>query len=120
MKTCPKCKLYSPDNAERCDCGWDFITESRQLSYIADTREWQMSPWSKRGASFGWKIAVFGAGMGWYLARPQVDPAGGELMGISEAEFIKGLMAGTSALLGFSLGFVIGALRKTKRPKFDA
>jgi hypothetical protein len=24
MKECPSCELVSPDNAERCDCGYDF------------------------------------------------------------------------------------------------
>lgn len=24
---CPKCKLISPDDAQRCDCGFDFVTK---------------------------------------------------------------------------------------------
>jgi hypothetical protein len=25
---CPRCRLYNPDEAERCDCGYDFHTKA--------------------------------------------------------------------------------------------
>ena len=31
---CPRCKLINPDNALRCDCGWDFSTGSVMVSYL--------------------------------------------------------------------------------------
>jgi hypothetical protein len=34
MKNCPKCKLVSPDTAERCDCGYDFPTGTMQSSFL--------------------------------------------------------------------------------------
>jgi hypothetical protein len=34
MKTCPKCKLGSPDEATRCDCGYDFTTARMETSYL--------------------------------------------------------------------------------------
>jgi len=33
MKTCPKCKLGSPDEALRCDCGYDFETKRLEKSF---------------------------------------------------------------------------------------
>ena len=34
MKNCPKCDLINPDPAQRCDCGWDFNTQTVQESFI--------------------------------------------------------------------------------------
>jgi hypothetical protein len=34
MKMCPKCKLGSPDEASRCDCGYDFTTARMASSYL--------------------------------------------------------------------------------------
>ena len=27
MKECPKCEVVNPDSAERCDCGYDFVSD---------------------------------------------------------------------------------------------
>jgi hypothetical protein len=35
---CPRCGLFSPDEAARCDYGYDFATKTVQSSYlVADT-----------------------------------------------------------------------------------
>ena len=31
---CPHCGLFSPDEASRCDCGYDFATKTMQSSYV--------------------------------------------------------------------------------------
>ena len=31
---CPKCGLYNPDTALRCDCGYDFSSGTMQQSYV--------------------------------------------------------------------------------------
>jgi hypothetical protein len=36
---CPKCRLISPAGAQRCDCGYDFETNSMKKSYIHGTPE---------------------------------------------------------------------------------
>ena len=118
MKTCPKCKLISPPAAERCDCGWDFVSASQQLSYVEETRDWQVLPWYKRGFSFGWKLAIFGASFGWYFTIPKVSSSGGEVLGISEGEFIRFLMGLVCAVAAFAMGFIIGALRRVRKPRF--
>jgi hypothetical protein len=32
---CPKCGLLSPNDAERCDCGYDFVAKAMRSSYLA-------------------------------------------------------------------------------------
>jgi len=34
---CPRCGLINPGTAERCDCGYDFISKSVQESYLTST-----------------------------------------------------------------------------------
>ena len=34
-KTCPECRLVNPPEAERCDCGWDFVAGRQERSYLA-------------------------------------------------------------------------------------
>src|SRR5262245_38622216 len=36
--TCPQCGLFSPDSAERCDCGYDFRTRQNPTLQNQDTR----------------------------------------------------------------------------------
>lgn len=31
---CPRCGLFNPDSAERCDCGYDFKTGTVEKSYF--------------------------------------------------------------------------------------
>jgi hypothetical protein len=38
-KECPKCGLFNPGVAERCDCGFDFLTKRIALSYARPTDE---------------------------------------------------------------------------------
>ena len=32
---CPRCGLFSPDSAQRCDCGYDFETNTDEKAYFA-------------------------------------------------------------------------------------
>jgi len=34
MKDCPKCRLANPENAMRCDCGYDFASNTVEESYL--------------------------------------------------------------------------------------
>lgn len=33
-KDCPKCRLVNPPHAQRCDCGYDFVSRTVQASYL--------------------------------------------------------------------------------------
>ena len=39
MKECPNCELVSPDEAERCDCGYNFMAGSAQPSRAKTLRK---------------------------------------------------------------------------------
>ena len=57
MKRCPKCKLVSPDHAERCDCGFDFVSgEVRRSLLPASNRD------SVRREIHGFALAVIALG----------------------------------------------------------
>ncbi len=36
---CPRCRLFNPDTAMRCDCGYDFETRTMQASYVERSAE---------------------------------------------------------------------------------
>jgi hypothetical protein len=33
-KDCPKCGLVNAPSAQRCDCGWDFVSRRKEQSYL--------------------------------------------------------------------------------------
>ena len=35
MITCPHCSLANPDGAQRCDCGFDFVSSRIKESYLS-------------------------------------------------------------------------------------
>lgn len=35
---CPRCGLFNPDITQRCDCGYDFESQTVEKSYVAEGR----------------------------------------------------------------------------------
>ncbi len=33
-RDCPKCGLINPETAQRCDCGYDFVSRTMKESYL--------------------------------------------------------------------------------------
>ena len=31
---CPRCSLVNPPIAQRCDCGWDFVSQRQEQTYL--------------------------------------------------------------------------------------
>ena len=52
---CPRCRLESPDDTIRCDCGFDF--ESRSVGVLAPAHPPGKTPWS--ALPFARKAALF-------------------------------------------------------------
>jgi hypothetical protein len=53
MKDCPNCKLLNPESAERCDCGYDFLSGSMQRSFLTDKDRWM-----RKGGTVGALMVV--------------------------------------------------------------
>lgn len=49
---CPRCGLWSPADALRCDCGWDFASSAMKASYVEPAKA------NPRAGSRGWLIPL--------------------------------------------------------------
>lgn len=69
-KDCPKCGLVTPPTAQRCDCGWDFVSRRQEPFYPREKKEYVPVPrWKQRLA--GCVIVTIGGGWTvwtWYTA----------------------------------------------------
>ena len=56
---CPRCALLNPESAQRCDCGYDFVTRRLESSYLTDKER----PGSVRSTANrrAWLIETIGA-----------------------------------------------------------
>jgi hypothetical protein len=93
-KDCPKCGLVNPPTAQRCDCGYDFLSRSMQGSYNPQAVR---QAWERRRGQLwlgmcGSAVVLF-IGLIRLLSSP-----------------IDGVVVLAAGVLG-SLGFVVGLLR---------
>lgn len=57
---CPQCKLYNPDGAMRCDCGYDFDTKKFEGSLLGEVAT---KP-SNGLVIAGWVFSILGGWIG--------------------------------------------------------
>ena len=69
---CPKCGLFNPESAQRCDCGYDFVSKTMKESYMGtpkpavapDKSNWfwptvSNIPSAQKTIKNGWQTAFF-------------------------------------------------------------
>jgi hypothetical protein len=57
---CPKCRLVNPDEAQRCDCGYDFVAKEMRESYVDVDRRLRAPPSSEFVRELGRRDVKFG------------------------------------------------------------
>jgi hypothetical protein len=61
---CPNCGLLNPESAQRCDCGYDFLSRSVQRSYLTPKqRSVVAADQDHRRVSFAETISSFAFGV---------------------------------------------------------
>ena len=70
-RDCPQCGLMSPDEALRCDCGYDFVTHTMQASYLVKpatpaSDKWVRQYFSACGVVLGIEVLLL-------MMRPPFD-----------------------------------------------
>jgi hypothetical protein len=108
---CPKCGFLNPESAQRCNCGYDFISRSMQGSYSSrkdreeSPRGWKRSYWpaiydlesAKHAARQGAVAAFFcaaAAALFGILGQASRDLGGVNAWSLLEAVLIAGLGLG--------------------------
>lgn len=103
---CPQCKLINDPDAQRCDCGYDFETQSVKQSYLTESAKPAASPLRRVGCLL-MPLGIFGGGLARQAGRASSDlPALG-----------LGLLADLLALLFFAglACFLIGLVRERRQ-----
>ncbi len=106
---CPKCRLESPPDASRCDCGWDFATQSQAASLLpaqAASAQMPSHPLVRRGRALalGGLAAMVGFG------------SVGRLLGESPFGLFLGAVGDVGAFVLFAglATWAVGALRSRR------
>jgi hypothetical protein len=82
---CPKCRLENPSTAQRCDCGYDFVSGQMKESYLAQATNQKVGAGRKPGrwtVIFGWTFTLLGGLIGIWIAQDiaygknKSDPSG--------------------------------------------
>jgi hypothetical protein len=68
---CKNCGLLNPDTAMRCDCGYDFATQTVRASYLVKPAVPTSDKWVRQyalacGVTFGFEVLLF-------MMRPPFD-----------------------------------------------
>lgn len=104
---CPRCGLYHPESAQRCDCGYDFASGEVKTSNLVTEADRQSSKLTRRSIPRMVLLTLVTAGFYypcWFLLRQQ------DINSLNANEKLKNFpFVVAIALLAFSLGFSVGA-----------
>ena len=70
--TCPRCGLYNPEPAERCDCGYDFASGEVKTSYLSTVPAPRSSRLKRKSILLMLLLIIFTGGFyfpAWFLLR---------------------------------------------------
>jgi hypothetical protein len=86
VKDCPKCGLVNPPDAQRCDCGYDFVTRTVEESYLGK-RDPRADNLTLAETALVIAVPVFGLFIG-VVARSQGRRRAGNMMILAAAAMI--------------------------------
>lgn len=89
---CPRCKLINPSEAERCDCGFDFISGKLEQSYLPrGSAPTDLATIKQANRIFVWGWVLFGVGSLITIGSLLLTPIGGQYT-IAYGSIIVGLI----------------------------
>jgi hypothetical protein len=91
VRACPRCRLKNPPSAQRCDCGYDFRTQTVKASYLDD----RTAPPVEGDKLAGFLAGFFGGCIGWALVM----------------HFAKGAKTKRGATIGIGCAFLVLCIR---------
>ena len=104
---CPRCGLYHPESAQRCDCGYDFASGEVKTPYLVTEAVRQSSRFKRRNILRLVFLTVVTAGFYypcWFLLRQH------DINSLNAKEKLKSFpFIVAIALLAFSLGLSVRA-----------
>ena len=82
VKDCPKCRLVNPPDAQRCDCGYDFVSQTVKESYLGGADRSARTDLTTVEILFCVFLPVIGIALG-LMAHRQRPEAGKKMLLIS-------------------------------------
>ncbi len=104
---CPRCGVYHPESAQRCDCGYDFASGEVKASNLLTEADRQSSKLKRRSISRMVLLTVVTGGFYypfWFLLRQHDINSLNAKEKLQSFPFVVAI-----ALLAFSLGFSVWA-----------
>ena len=105
--TCPRCGLYNPESAERCDCGYDFASGEVKTSYLSTVHTPRSSRLKRKSIPLMLLLTVLTGGfyyVAWFLLRQD------GINSLNAKEKLKTFpFVAAIALMAVSIGFSVGA-----------